>query len=167
MRYALGMGSPGIRIGHGYDIHRLVRGRRLVLGGIEVPSEVGLEGHSDADCLTHALADAVLGACGLPDIGHYFPPGDPACAGIDSQEILARAVAEVGERGWRIGNADLTLVAEQPRIAPHAGAMRARLAETLGVSTDAVGIKATTNEGLGAIGRGEGIAALAVVLLHK
>lgn len=153
------------RIGLGYDIHRLAAGRRCVLGGVEIPSEVGPVGHSDADVVLHALADAVLGAAGLPDIGQLFPNTDPSLAGMDSSRILARAVAEARALGWQVGNADLTLIAEHPKLAPHVPAIRARLAQLLGVEPGQVGVKATTAEGLGAVGEGRGIACHAVVLL--
>ncbi len=156
--------SP-FRIGHGYDIHRYAANRPMILGGVQIPCDFGLHGHSDADCLSHALADAILGALALPDIGHYFPNHDPAIAGIDSQKILARAVAEAKERGYSVGNVDLTVVAQMPKIAPHVEAIRHKLAATLQVAPNCVGIKATTNEKLGAIGRQEGLAAFAVVLL--
>jgi len=155
------------RIGLGYDIHRLVAGRRLVLGGVTIPSEVGLDGHSDADVLTHALADAILGALGLPDIGHFFPNTDPRYKGLDSQEILRRAVAEAHSRGYRVGNVDIAVLAERPRLAPHFPAMKDRLAVTLGVTTGDIGLKATTNESCDAIGAGEAIAAHAVALLTR
>jgi 2-C-methyl-D-erythritol 2,4-cyclodiphosphate synthase len=155
------------RIGTGYDVHRFAAGRPLVLGGVSIPHERGLDGHSDADVLTHALADAILGALALPDIGHYFPNDDPAIAGIDSQKILARARAEAGRLGYAIGNCDVALIAEEPKIGPHLVAMRASLAETLGIEPSRIGIKATTHEGLGAFGRAEGIAAHAVVLLMR
>lgn len=156
------------RIGHGYDIHRTAQGRRLVLGGVEIAgAPFGLDGHSDADCLCHALADAILGAAALPDIGHYFPPGKPEIAGIDSKLIVAKAVAEARHLGWKVVNADCTLVAEKPKIAPHIAAMKEALSRSLGVTAGDVGIKATTNEKLGALGRQEGIAAFAVVLLGK
>lgn len=148
-------------------MHRIVKGRRLILGGVEIESEFGLEGHSDADVLTHAVADAVLGAAGLPDIGHYFPDADPKHAGMDSLKILRRATEEAGHRGWMLGNIDSTLVAEQPKIAPHIETMRARLASVCGIPPEAVGIKATTNERIGFVGRGEGMAAFAVVLLFR
>jgi 2-C-methyl-D-erythritol 2,4-cyclodiphosphate synthase/2-C-methyl-D-erythritol 4-phosphate cytidylyltransferase len=159
--------AAAVRVGHGYDIHRSTAGRRLVLGGVEIPADFGLAGHSDADALTHALADAILGAAGLADIGHYFPNDDPAIAGIDSQQILARAVQEAGRRGWQVGNIDATIIAERPRLGPHIPAMRQRLAATLGIDGACIGIKATTAEGIGGLGRGEGIAAYAVVLLHR
>ncbi len=153
------------RIGQGYDVHRLVVGRRLVLGGVEIPHERGLEGHSDADVLLHALGDALLGAASLGDLGEHFPPGEERWRDASSLDLLARIVNMVGERGWRIVNCDLTLLAEQPKIAPYRDEMRRRIAGALGIPVDDVGLKATTNERLGALGRGEGIAALAVVLL--
>lgn len=159
--------SPDIRIGFGYDIHRFAEGRRLVLGGVEIPSPKGLDGHSDADVLVHALADAVLGACGLSDIGTWFPNDDPSIAGIDSIEILAKAIDEAQKQGFGVGNVDAALIAESPKISPHLEAMKQRLAPILGVELNAVGIKATTHERIGALGRGEGIAAQAVVLLTR
>ncbi len=156
-----------LRVGLGYDIHRLVFGRRLVLGGVTIPGDLGLEGHSDADVLTHALADAILGALALPDIGHFFPNTDPTLRGLDSQQILARAVAEADKRGYKIGNVDIALMAERPKLAPHIPAMKARLAATLEVTTEDVGIKATTNEGCDTVGNGDAIAAHAVVLLTR
>lgn len=155
------------RIGQGYDIHRLVPGRRLILGGEEIPFALGLEGHSDADVLLHALGDALLGAASLGDLGRHFPPSDERWRGASSLDLLARIVALVREAGFKVVNGDLTLLAEAPKIAPYRERMRARIAEVLGVDAEAVGIKATTNEGLGAIGRGEGIAAMAVVLLER
>lgn len=154
-----------MKIGFGYDIHRFSHDRKLVLGGVEIPYQMGLEGHSDADCLTHAISDAILGALGLPDIGHFFPNDDPAIEGIDSQKILARAVEEASKANLQIGNLDCTLVAEKPKMAPYLDAMKATLAATMGITPGQIGIKATTNEGLGAIGAGSGIAAYAVVLL--
>lgn len=155
------------RIGHGYDIHRLVEGRPLVLGGVRFESPVGLLGHSDADCLTHAICDALLGAAGLPDIGHFFPNTDPAFAGADSQTLLARVIKELHGRGWQPANVDATIIAERPKIAPQLEAMRRRLATTLGLPPEAVGLKATTNEGTGSLGRGEAIAAHAVCLIER
>jgi 2-C-methyl-D-erythritol 2,4-cyclodiphosphate synthase len=155
------------RIGLGYDIHRLIAGRKLILGGVEIPSDVGLDGHSDADVLTHALADAVLGALALPDIGHFFPNTDPQYRGMDSQEILRRAVAEAKTRGYKVGNVDIAMLAERPKLAPHIPKMKARLAATLGVTVEDVGLKATTNEGCDTIGEGDAIAAHAVVLLVR
>jgi len=160
------MPSP-FRVGLGYDIHRLVPGRKLVLGGVEIPSDVGLDGHSDADALTHALADAILGALALPDIGHFFPNTDPHCLGMDSQDILRRAVAEAKTRGYRIGNVDIAVLAERPKLAPHIPSMKGVLAKSLGVTVEDVGLKATTNEGCDSIGAGKAIAAHAVVLLVK
>lgn len=153
------------RTGLGYDIHRLVEGRPLVLGGVTIPAPYGLEGHSDADVLTHAIADALLGGCGLPDIGHYFPNTDASIEGIDSQEILARSIREATRTGYRLLNVDATLIAEKPRLAPWLEAMKGRLSETLGIPPSSIGIKATTQEGIGALGRGDGIAAHAVVSL--
>ena len=159
--------QPPFRIGLGYDIHRLVAGRRCVLAGVEIPSEVGPEGHSDADVVLHAVADAVLGAAGLPDIGQLFPNTDPSLAGMDSARIVERALREARALGWQVGNLDLTLLAERPKIARHVPAMRARLAQLLGVEVGQVGVKATTQEGLDAVGEGRGIACHAVVLLFK
>lgn len=159
--------APRLRVGHGYDIHRTVAGRRLVLGGIEFPAPFGLEGHSDADCLTHAICDALLGAAGLPDIGHFFPNTDPAYQDIDSQILLERTAAAVRERGWRVNNVDASLIAEQPKIAPQIVAMRERLARSLRIAPEQVGVKATTNEGADDIGAGRAIAAHAVCLLER
>lgn len=154
-----------MRVGIGYDIHQFVEGRRLILGGVEIPSEKGLIGHSDADVLSHAIADAILGAAGLGDIGYYFPNNDPSIEGISSLEILRKAVSLAGENDWYLENVDASLIMEAPKIAPYVGAMKKCIAEALGVSVRNVGIKATTNETLGAIGRGEGVAAMAVALL--
>ncbi len=155
----------GIRIGNGYDIHRLVEGRSLILGGVTIPHHLGLDGHSDADVLTHAIMDALLGALSLGDIGLYFPPGEPEWAGADSLKLLAQVNAMVQERGWQVSNIDSVVVAEQPKLKPHIEAMRSHLAEKLGLAPDQVGVKATTNEKLGPVGRQEGIAAYAVALL--
>jgi 2-C-methyl-D-erythritol 2,4-cyclodiphosphate synthase len=154
-----------LRVGQGYDVHRLVAGRPLVLGGETIPHELGLDGHSDADVLLHALTDAILGAAGLGDLGDHFPPGDPRWKGASSLELLAIALGLAREQGWRVVNCDLTLVAEAPKLAPYRARIRERIAGALGVGVDAVGLKATTNERLGALGRAEGMAALAVVLL--
>jgi len=154
-----------LRVGQGYDVHRLVPGRPLVLGGETIPHELGLDGHSDADVLLHALTDAILGASGLGDLGDHFPPGDPRWKGASSLELLAIGLGLARERGWRVVNCDLTLVAEAPKLAPYRARIRERIAIALGVGVDAVGLKATTNERLGALGRGEGMAALAVVLM--
>jgi len=154
-----------MRAGIGYDIHRFEEGRALILGSIEIPGETGLAGHSDADVLLHAIIDALLGAAGLGDIGQHFPPDDPRWERASSLDLLARALALVREAGFEVGNLDATVIAERPRLAPHLPAMRERIAEVLGIEAARVNVKATTNEGIGAIGRGEGIAALAVVLL--
>jgi 2-C-methyl-D-erythritol 2,4-cyclodiphosphate synthase len=155
------------RIGHGYDIHRTVAGRKLVLGGVTLAADFGLDGHSDADALTHAICDALLGAAGLPDIGHFFPNTDPAYKNADSQVLLAKVAATLRERGWEPVNVDATLVAERPKIAPHLAAMKAALARSTGLAADAIGLKATTNEGSDDIGRGLAIAAHAVALIRK
>jgi 2-C-methyl-D-erythritol 2,4-cyclodiphosphate synthase len=155
-----------LRIGQGYDIHRLVAGRKLVLGGEEIPHERGLDGHSDADVLLHALTDAILGAAGLGDLGALFPPGDPKWKDASSVRLLEIVLEKAREQGFRVVNCDLTLVAEAPKLAPHRESIRRRLAAILGIETAAVGLKATTHERLGAIGRGEGMAAMAVVLLE-
>jgi 2-C-methyl-D-erythritol 2,4-cyclodiphosphate synthase len=154
-----------IRIGNGYDVHRLVAGRPLILGGVNIPHQLGLLGHSDADVLTHAIMDAMLGALSLGDIGHYFPPTDPRWADADSLMLLTQVHQLVRERGWQIGNIDAVVIAEQPKLKPHIQDMRAKLASTLQLELDAVSVKATTNEQLGAIGREEGIGVHAVVLL--
>ncbi|MDP0490223.1 MAG: 2-C-methyl-D-erythritol 2,4-cyclodiphosphate synthase [Verrucomicrobiota bacterium JB023] len=151
--------------GIGYDVHRFKEGRPLILGGVEIPHTHGLDGHSDADVLCHAIADAILGAAGLPDIGYYFPPGDPDCAGIDSLKIVAKAVEEVKSQGGRLCNLDAMLIAEAPKVMPHVAAMKEKLAEALGIAPQRVGIKATTNETMGFVGRKEGIAALASAML--
>ncbi len=156
-----------LRIGQGYDVHPLRAGRRLVLGGVEINHERGLDGHSDADVLLHAIMDAVLGAAGLGDIGRHFPPSEERWRGASSLDLLARVAVLVHDAGWRAVNVDATVIAERPHIAPHVPSMRERIAAGLGVSVDAVGIKATTNERLGALGREEGIAALAVALLMR
>lgn len=154
-----------IRIGNGYDIHRLVAGRPLILGGVKISHELGLLGHSDADVLTHAIMDAMLGALSLGDIGHYFPPTDPLWADADSLVLLSRVDRLIKERGWQIGNIDSVVIAEQPQLKPYIQTIRAQLASTLQLEVDTVSIKATTNEKLGSIGREEGIGVHAVVLL--
>ncbi len=156
-----------IRIGNGYDIHRLVSGRPLILGGIEIPHSLGLLGHSDADVLTHAMMDALLGALSLGDIGHYFPPSDPKWAGADSLKLLSEVVTLVKSKGWTIGNIDSVIVAERPKLKPHLNSMRDALSQVLAISSEQISIKATTNEQLGPTGREEGIAAYAVVLLMQ
>jgi 2-C-methyl-D-erythritol 2,4-cyclodiphosphate synthase len=155
------------RIGNGYDIHQLVGDRPLILGGITIPHSLGLLGHSDADALTHAIMDALLGALSLGDIGHYFPPTDPQWAGADSQKLLIQVHELIQAQGWRIGNLDTVIVAERPKIKPYILAMRDRLAQSLQIAPNQIGIKATTNEKMDAIGREEGIAAYAVALLIK
>jgi len=155
------------RIGQGYDVHPLREGRRLVLGGVEIAHERGLAGHSDADALLHAIADAVLGAAGLGDIGTHFPPSDERWRDASSLDLLGQVAGLARAGGWRVVNVDATVIAERPRVAPHVPLMRERIAACLGVTTGAVGVKATTNEGLGALGREEGIAALAVALLQR
>ncbi len=155
-----------MRIGHGFDVHRFGPGTELVIGGVAIPYEQGFVAHSDGDVLIHALCDALLGALGLGDIGHHFPDTDPAYAGIDSRRLLRQVVALMDERGYCIGNADLTLIAQAPKMAPHIPAMRSALAADLAVAEDAVNVKATTTETLGFTGRKEGIAAHAVVLLE-
>lgn len=160
-------GAPSVRVGFGYDAHRLVEGRELWLGGIRITHSTGLDGHSDADVLLHAVCDALLGAVGLGDIGQHFPNTDPAWKGADSKRLLAAVVKLLSERGWSVGNVDCTLVMEQPKVMPHAPAMRAAMAPLLGVDQDAVSIKATTNERMGFVGREEGACAYAVALVYK
>lgn len=155
------------RIGIGYDVHPFAEGRPMVLGGVTIPHERGLDGHSDADVLAHAIADALLGAAGQPDIGHLFPNSDPSIRGIASTRILEKVAEILKELGFFVANIDSTLIAEAPKIAPHLPAMRAALARALGISADQIGIKATTNERLGFVGREEGIAAMAVALIEK
>ncbi len=155
------------RIGNGYDIHRLVVGRPLILGGVQLEHELGLLGHSDADVLTHAIMDALLGALSLGDIGRYFPPDDPQWAGANSVVLLGQVNQMVGDRGWSIVNIDSVVVAERPKLKPHIESMRTTLAHALGIDAEQVGVKATTNEKLGPTGREEGISAYAVVLLAQ
>ena len=154
-----------LRMGHGYDVHRLTAGRPLILGGVHVPYDRGLDGHSDADVLTHAVMDALLGAAALGDIGRLFPDSDERWRGADSRAFLRRCAELMREHGHALGNADIIIVCERPKVAPHAQAMREHLAADLGAGAGQIGIKATTSEKLGFTGRGEGIAALAVVLL--
>jgi 2-C-methyl-D-erythritol 2,4-cyclodiphosphate synthase len=156
-----------IRIGNGYDIHKLVPGRPLILGGVTIPHELGLLGHSDADVLTHAIMDALLGALNLGDIGHYFPPTDPKWKGANSLVLLEQVNQLITDQGWMINNIDSVIVAERPKLKPHLKAMSDRLATTLLIEPQQVSIKATTNEKLGPVGREEGICAYAVVLLGK
>lgn len=150
------------RVGIGYDVHQFAENRPLILGGVTIPHSQGLQGHSDADVLSHAIADAVLGALGLPDIGHYFPPSDPSIEGISSLEILRKCRALAKERDSEIVNVDSTLIAEAPRVLPYRDRMQSKIADALGLQPGLVGIKATTNEQMGFVGRGEGIAAMAV-----
>jgi 2-C-methyl-D-erythritol 2,4-cyclodiphosphate synthase len=154
-----------LRIGNGFDIHRLVAGRKLILGGVEIPFELGLEGHSDGDALTHAIADSILGAAGLGDIGQWFPSDDEFYRGANSIELLKKVVKSAKERGYSIGNIDCVIICERPRLSPHYPSMRASLAQALGISEDRVSLKARTMERIGAIGRGEAIAVESVVLL--
>ena len=159
--------SIPFRIGQGYDVHALTPGRKLILGGVEIPHETGLLGHSDADALLHAITDALLGAAGLGDIGGMFPDTAAQWQGADSRVLLRGAMAAVREAGWQVGNVDATIIAQAPRIAPHVAAMRANIAADLGVDPGAVNVKGKTNERLGFEGRGEGIATQAVVLLQR
>ncbi len=156
-----------MRIGIGYDIHRFEKGRPLILGGVEIEGETGLSGHSDADVLLHAIMDALLGAAGLGDIGCFFPTGDPAYAGADSRQLLAQTVQMITQVGYAVWNVDVTIIAEKPRLAPHFRSMRQRIADTIDLDEARINIKATTNEGIGDIGRGKAIAALAVALLEQ
>lgn len=155
-----------MRIGHGYDVHRLVEGRKLILGGVDIPYTLGLLGHSDADVLLHALSDAILGAIGEGDIGRHFPDTDPAYKGADSIKLLEEVMRLSREKGYRIGNVDVTVVAQRPKLAPFIGTMRKNIAHALRCEEDQVNVKATTTEELGFAGRGEGIAAYAVALLE-
>ncbi|MBR1761432.1 MAG: 2-C-methyl-D-erythritol 2,4-cyclodiphosphate synthase [Schwartzia sp.] len=155
------------RFGMGYDVHRLVEGRKLILGGVEIPWEKGLLGHSDADVLLHAIADALLGAAALGDIGRHFPDTDERFAGADSQKLLAEVVRLIAAKGYRVGNVDATIVAQAPKLAPHIGQMTDNIARVLGIERDAVNVKATTEERLGFTGSGEGISAYAVAGIEK
>lgn len=156
-----------MRIGHGYDVHRLAEGRRLILGGVDIPWEKGLLGHSDADVLTHAVMDALLGAAGLGDIGQHFPDTDPAYAGADSLKLLEHVAELLRERGFTVGNVDATILAQRPKLAPHIPRMRDNLARVMGIDPGRVNVKATTEEGLGFTGSGEGMAAHGVALIEK
>ncbi len=156
-----------MRIGEGYDVHRLAEGRKLILGGVEIPYEKGLLGHSDADAALHALSDALLGALALGDIGQHFPDSDERWRGADSLMLLRAVYGMVKARGYALGNADVTIIAQRPKLAPHIPLMRERIAAALETAAENVSVKATTEEGLGFTGRGEGIAARAVVLLDK
>jgi len=155
------------RIGHGFDAHRLVAGRPLRLGGIEVPHVRGLEGHSDGDCVLHAVCDALLGAAGAGDMGQHFPSRDPRWRGADSREFVAEVARLLRDGRWRLGNVDVTVIAQEPVLGPHLGAMRAAIAAALGVAEESVSVKAKSTDHMGALGRGEGIAALATALVTK
>jgi 2-C-methyl-D-erythritol 2,4-cyclodiphosphate synthase len=159
--------SDNLRIGIGYDVHALSAGRKLVLGGVEVPFELGLSGWSDADVLTHAVMDALLGAVALGDIGRHFPPGDPQYKGISSLTLLAKVKARLAEKGWQVNNIDATIIAEKPKLSEHIDQMREKLCQTLDVDIARVSIKASTSDGLGFTGRGEGIATYAVAALKE
>ncbi len=154
-----------MRIGHGYDVHRLVEGRKLIMGGVDIPWEKGLLGHSDADVLLHAIADAILGAIGEGDIGKHFPDTDPAFKGADSLKLLQHVAEIARERGYRMGNLDATIIAQQPKMAPHIQQMRANIAQVLGAAVEQINVKATTEERLGFTGSGEGISSHAVVIM--
>jgi 2-C-methyl-D-erythritol 2,4-cyclodiphosphate synthase len=154
-----------MRIGHGYDVHRLVEGRKLIMGGVDIPWNLGLLGHSDADVLLHAIADAILGALGEGDIGRHFPDTDAAYKGADSLKLLSQVMRLAESRGYRLGNLDATIIAQQPKMAPHITTMRTNIASVLNTTMEQVNVKATTEEGLGFSGRGEGISAHAVVLM--
>ena len=156
-----------IRVGHGFDVHAFAENRRLIVGGVEIPYQLGLAGHSDADVLLHAICDALLGAAGLGDIGRHFPDTDMAFAGIDSRILLRRVSEQLQQRGWRVGNVDATIIAQAPKMAPHIARMTAHIADDLGIALDRVNVKATTTEKLGFTGRGEGIAAEAVCLILR
>lgn len=156
-----------MRIGHGYDVHRLTEGRKLILGGVEIPYEKGLLGHSDADVLTHAVMDALLGAAALKDIGQHFPDSDPAYAGADSLKLLEHVMVLLQEKGWAVGNVDATILAQRPKLSPYIPQMVENLAARMGVALDQVNVKATTEEKLGFTGSGEGMAAHAVCLLKR
>jgi 2-C-methyl-D-erythritol 2,4-cyclodiphosphate synthase len=162
-----GGGAPAFRVGQGWDVHRLVRGRALLLGGVEIASELGEEGHSDGDALLHAATDALLGALALGDIGTHFPPSDPRWKGADSKAFLRAAAALARERGWIASNIDTTVILEKPKLGPYREAIRASLADCLGIEAEAVSFKAKTYEGLGDVGRGEAVEASAVCLLRR
>lgn len=166
-RAYLGKGEKAMRVGSGYDVHKLVEGRKLILGGVEVPFEKGLLGHSDADVLAHAIADALLGAAALGDIGKLFPDSDPRYAGISSLELLRQVAALLQERGWAVVNIDATLIAQAPKVGPYRPEMEANLSAALGTDADRVNVKATTEEHLGFTGDGSGMAAHAVALLER
>jgi 2-C-methyl-D-erythritol 2,4-cyclodiphosphate synthase len=156
-----------IRIGHGFDVHAFAEGRRLIIGGVDIPHDRGLLGHSDADVLLHAICDAMLGAAALGDIGKHFPDSDPRFKGIDSRKLLRHVAELLDGRGWRVGNVDATIIVQAPKMAPHIAAMREHIAEDIGIAADQVNVKATTTERLGFAGREEGIAAEAVCLITR
>ena len=156
-----------MRIGHGYDVHKLVEGRKCIIGGVDIPSDVGLLGHSDADVLLHAISDALLGAAALGDIGKHFPPSDNAFKDADSRVLLRRVVELLNQNGFKVGNVDSTIIAQKPKMAPHIDAMRKNIAKDLNLEVGAVSVKATTEEGLGFTGEGKGIAAHAVCIIEK
>ncbi len=156
-----------VRVGHGFDVHAFAKNRKLIIGGVDIPHELGLAGHSDADVLLHAICDALLGAAGLGDIGRHFPDTDAAFAGIDSRILLRRVAEQLQQRNWRVCNVDATIIAQAPKMAPHIARMTAHIADDLGVTIDRVNVKATTTEKLGFTGRGEGIAAEAVCLIER
>ena len=158
---------PDIRIGHGFDVHALVENRKLIVGGVEIPYDRGLAGHSDADVLLHAICDALLGAAGLGDIGRHFPDTSAEFKNIDSRILLRRVTEQLQQHRWRVGNVDATIIAQAPKMAPHIARMTAHIADDLGVAIDRVNVKATTTEKLGFTGRGEGIAAEAVCLIER
>ncbi len=164
---ASGTSEVSTRVGFGYDVHRLIAGRPLILGGIEVPFDYGLEGHSDADVLLHTLIDAILGAAGLGDIGTYFPSSDLSLKGISSLDMLSRVMTLIVEAGWRVGNVDGTIVAERPRLSPHTPRMKAAIASALHIDPGCVNVKSKTTDGLGFTGTGEGMAAYCVALLVR
>ena len=156
-----------LRVGHGFDVHAFADNRKLIIGGVDIPFELGLAGHSDADVLLHAICDALLGAAGLGDIGRHFPDTDATFAGIDSRILLRRVAEQLQQRNWRVGNVDATIIAQAPQMAPHIARMTAHIADDLGLTIDHVNVKATTTEKLGFTGRGEGIAAEAVCLIQR
>jgi len=156
-----------IRVGHGFDVHAFAENRKLIVGGVDIPHDMGLAGHSDADVLLHAICDALLGAAGLGDIGRHFPDTDAAFSGIDSRILLRRVAEQLRGRTWQVGNVDATIIAQAPKMAPHIARMTAHIAADLGIAIDRVNVKATTTEKLGFTGRGEGIAAEAVCLIER
>lgn len=159
---------PAFRVGLGYDIHPLAVGRPCILGGVKIPSEVGPDGHSDADVVLHAVADAILGAAGLRDIGHYFPNTDPAIKGLDSAVIVKKAVTEAkANGGWVVGNIDVVIIGERPKVMAHVESMKANVAGVIGISPSQVGIKATTNEGMDSIGQGKALAVQAICIIFR